>query len=184
MTPSHDVTADRLLTDVRNRLAEKIPEFTRGTLLITDEPVPPDAYFPKGKIACTVCLLDGGFDRGIWHGAGPNALTETSDLVVTILTRSKLDQPPQAEVALTNEKFGILTRFKPDLLRALLVDDPTADILQPWVPGDDDGFSYLRNGIEPVRSQGPGQMPGRDWLGLSLHFSVTFDWNLRLSPPA
>jgi len=100
------------------------------------------------------------------------------------LTRSKLDQPPQAENALLNETFGILTRFKPEILRAILVDDPTADILVPWVPVDDDGMSYLRDGIEPTRSQGPGQVPGRDWIGLSLHFSVTFDWNLRLTPPS
>jgi hypothetical protein len=185
MSVSTEGTALELLTAVKNRLATLIPDFGRGALMITDEPVPPDAYFAQGKLACTLCLLDGTFDKRLWAGGGPMQLTETSDLVVTILTHPKLDQPPQAEVALLNDKFGILTRFKPDILRALLVADPAADLLIPWVPVDDDGQYFLRDGgLVPVRSQGPGQVPGRDWIGLSLHFAVQFDWNLRLLPPS
>lgn len=170
-------TAYDLLTQVESRLLARVPGFNAANCFITDNPIPPDGYFPQGALACTICLLDGVFDDRLYDGGASNQLVETSDLVVTVFTRSKIDQPPRAKVAMLHEDRGILTKHKPLVLRALLVDDPTAAILSPWHPLRD-GQPFLRGSILPRRSQGPREIEGLDWLGLSLWFTVEFDWEL------
>lgn len=178
-----DGTAFDLLTQVEGRLLAKIPEFNAGNCFITDEPLPPDNYNPQGGVTCTICLLDGRFDKGLYAGGAANQLAEESDLVVTLLTRTKLDQPPRSKFALLNEERGILTKYKPRLLAAILVDDLAANILSPWNPLRKTGEPFLRDAIMPSRSQGPMRVSGSDWLGLSLHFDIVFDWQLREEIP-
>ncbi len=168
-----------LLKAIEDRLRSNLEYLNAGNCFITDEPIPPKSYFTTGKLACTICLLDGTFDGRLWVGGGPAQITEHSDLVVTLLTRSKIDQPPRAEAALLNADFGILTKHKPKLLQALLVDDPTATPIQPWIPVDSAGNQILNDAaLLPRKSRGPTQLTGGDWLGLELHFGVSIDWNL------
>jgi hypothetical protein len=175
-----DASPNILVSQVLDRLRKKIPVFNKANCLPTDSPIPPDSYFPQGKLTCTVCLLDGKFDRPLFIGGAGNQLTEYSDLVVTVLTRNKLDQPPRAEAALFNAEFGILSVHKPRLLQALIVDDPTQEILQQWIPVTESGAPFLRDGgLVPTHCRGPAQLDRSDWLGLELHFSVCFDWDLR-----
>jgi hypothetical protein len=176
---SREGTPYDLLKAVESRLRERLEYLNAGNCFITDEPIPPNSYFPTGKLVCTICLLDGTFDGGFWVGGGPAQLTEHSNLVVTLCTRSKLDQPPRAEQALLNADFGILTKHKPRILQALLVDDPQATTLRPWVPLNADGNQFLLDAaLRPTRSRGPTQLTGGDWLGLELHFAVAYDWDL------
>lgn len=176
---SREGTPYDLLKAVESRLREKLEYLGQGNCFITDEPIPPNSYFPSGKLTCTICLLDGKFDYPHWVGGGPAQLTEHADLVVTLMTRTKIDQPPRAEQALLNAEFGMLTKHKPRLLQALLVDDPAATALKPWVPLDADGNQFLLDAsLIPSRARGPTQLAGGDWLGLELHFSVAYDWDL------
>lgn len=174
---SIDGTQYDLLTQVESRLHARISLFDRGNCFICDGPVPPDAYFPQGLLACTIAVGDGVFNDSNYDGGAANVLTEDCDLIVTLFLRSKLDQPPRAKVALLDEERGLLTKLKPAVLQALLVDDPAAEILAPWLPMKS-GRPFLRGALIPRRSQGPREIPGLDWLGLSLYFQAEFDWDL------
>lgn len=173
-----DGTDFDLLRAVQARLCASVPKLAPGICMICDEPVPPGTYFPRGDLACTIALSDGTFDTEKYDGAGANQLCERKSLIVTVFTRSKLDQPPRAEFALLDEQRGILTCYKPAILRALLIHDPTAETLEPWQPLRGE-HPILRGALVPTRSQGPRQLLDDDWLGLSLFFDVEFDWELR-----
>lgn len=173
-----DGTDFDLLKAVQSRLEEKVPKLTKGLVMICDEPMPPKGYFPRGDLACTLALTDGQFDKSKYDSGGANQLTEKKQLVVTIFTRTKIDQPPRAEYAMLDKERGLLARYKPLLLGALLVDDLAAEpILNPWQPLKN-GHPIIRGSIVPDRSQGPREVFD-DWLGLSLFFDVEHDWELR-----
>lgn len=172
-----DGTDFDLLKAVKARLLEKVPKLTEGLVMICDEPIPPKAYFPRGDLACTLALTDGKFDEAKYNGGAANQLTETKQLVVTMFTRVKIDQPPRAEYSMLDPERGLLSRYKPLLLGAILVDDLSAALLQPWQPLKS-GRPIIRGSITPDRSQGPRQA-FEDWMGLSLFFHVDHDWELR-----
>lgn len=178
-----DGTAYHLLTEVETRLRAEVDGFNEATCFICDDPVPPDSYFPTGGVVCTIALVDGEFNGGHYIGGGANVLTETCSLVVTPMLNIVLDQPPRAKAALLNDSKGILTRYKPRILRALLVDDINAAILAPWFPVKD-AKPLTRGALLPTRSQGPRKLQGADWIGLSLYFEVEFDWDLTLPAEA
>lgn len=181
---AYDATDFDLLTAVKARLREQITKLEpEGLVMLCDEPVPPDAYFPRGEVCATVALSDGQFDKGKYDCGGANQLTEKKSLIVTVFTRVKVDQPPRSEYAMLDTERGLLARYKPQVLSAILVDDPTADILQPWQPLKN-GQPFLRGSIVPDRANGPRQLiAGNDWLGLSIYFDVEFDWDLRTPRP-
>lgn len=175
-----DTQDSPLLAAVVDRLRTRVKGLTQANCFATDQPVPPDAYFSQGDVACTVCLLDGTFDEQLWNGGGPNQLRETPRLGVTILRRTNIDQPPRLTSGLQDSSKGILKVWKLELLRALLVEDAAADVLVPWQPVDDEGLPILRGmGLLPRRSEGPRPLVGGEWLGLTLWFEVSFDWDLR-----
>lgn len=178
LPPTIDGTDFDLLTAVKARLTEKVPKLTDGLCLICDEPLPPESYYPRGDFAMTLALTDGTFDKSMYDAGGANQLCESKRLIATVLRRSNIDQPGRLEHAMLDEDRGILTRYKPFVLRAILVDDPAADILAPWQPMKN-GKPILRGAIMPDISQGPRQVTGGGWLGLSLFFIVEFDWELR-----
>lgn len=178
-----DGTAYHLLTEVETRLRAEVEGFNAGNCFICDSPVPPDSYFPTGGVVCTIALVDGQFSGGHFIGGAANVLTETCSLVITPMVNIKLDQPPRARVAMLDDSKGILTRYKPRILRAILVDDIDAAVLSSWFPVKD-GFPLTRGAILPRRSQGPVRLDGADWLGLSLYFEVEFDWDLTLPAEA
>ena len=172
-----DATDFDLLKAVKDRLLDKVPKLTDGLCMICDEPVPPKAYFPRGDIACTLALTDGTFDKAKYDCGGANQLTERKQLVVTMFTRAKIDQPPRAEYSMLDPERGMLARYKPLLLATILVEDLSAAILQPWQPLRN-GRPIIRGSITPDRSQGPREVLD-DWMGLSLFFDVEHDWELR-----
>lgn len=177
-----DGDAATLLLQVEARLIERVKlngaaMLGEGNCFITEEPIPPDSYFPTGNLAVTVCLGDGQFDEGMYDGGGANQLCEFGTLIVTAFARNKIDQPPRAKNALLNESRGLLAKLKPAILQAILVDDPAARILAPWHPLKN-GSPFLRGAIMPRASAGPRQLGGLDWLGLTLTFGVEFDWDL------
>lgn len=175
-----DATDHDLLMAVKGRLHDKISKLeSDGLVMICDEPIPPDAYFPRGELCCSIAVTDGVFDKANYQGGGANVLTEKKQLVVTVFSRVKIDQPPRAQNALLDTQRGMLTAYKPQVLLAILVDDPMAEILAPWEPSKD-GKAILRESICPDRCRGPIQVPNNpDWLGMHLFFDVEFDWNLR-----
>lgn len=179
------ITADTqdspLLAAIVDRLRDKVPLFNKANCFETEQPVPPSSYFPQGDVACTVCLQDGQFDERLYDGGGPNQLSETLQLGVTVFRRSKIDQPPRVTVALQDCDKGVLKVLKLSVLRALLVEDLDADILVPWQPVSADGNPILRGmGLVPRSCQGPRALSDMDWIGLTIWFSVAIDWDLRL----
>lgn len=174
-----DGTDFDLLFAVKDRLHARISKLKEGLVMICDEPVPPKAYFPAGDLACSLALTDGVFYKAKYDCGGANQLCERKSLVITIFQRSNIDQPPRAEHAMLDKERGMLAKWKPAVLSAVLVDDPAADLLAPWHPKNKSGQNILRGSIVPDRSQGPREMTEGSWLGLSLFFDVEFDWNLR-----
>jgi hypothetical protein len=174
-------TADELLVAIETRLRAQVEGLNKQNCFICDEPIPPESYFPTGKLACTIALIDGSFNPGHYDGGGANQLTEKCPLAITILSRVDIDQPPRAREALLSSDRGMFRRYKKQVLRAMLVDNIAiaSGILVPWQPTNEAG-EFIRGAIVPTRCQGPRQLPsGNDpWLGLTIWFDAEFDWDL------
>lgn len=183
---SADGTEFDLLSQIVDRLREKVP-FTAPQCFLSDEPVP--VIFPPTDPICTVSVGDCQFDAEYWSGGGGKQLTQHTPIYVTVLIRSTIDNPPSVNVALLDPNRGMLMRFKPRLLRALLseCDGESSDplLMRPWSP-DRDGEPILRDYVQPISCSAPkylqagpeGGRGGANFLGMTLTLRCSFDWRL------
>lgn len=181
---SADGTELDLLTQIQARLREKVP-FTVPQCFICDTQVP-EIFPPSGPI-CTISVGQSNFDGELFDGGGFNQLTQHTPVYVTVLVRSALDHPPAIETALLDPSGGLLMRYKPRILRALLADCDAAQHNRgptvPWSP-EHDGEPILRDWIKPVSCSAPLYMQqgegrgGARFLGITLTFRCSFDWRL------
>lgn len=175
-----------LLVAFQDRLREKVP-YSETQCFVTDEPVP--LIWPSKGPWCTVCLGDQQFDPELYSGGGMGQLCQHTPVLVTAFIQSGLDHPPRLPVAMLDPKAGILTEYKPKILRALLSEcdgkSDYPDLVVPWVPKSG-GQSICRDGVVPVSCSRPtymvqGETNGRQGiniLGITLTFRCSFDWSL------
>jgi len=184
---SADGTEFDLLTEIQNRLREKVP-FSESQCFLCDAPVP--MMFPVKDPCCTISVGASQFDPEYWSGGGFNQLTQHTPVLVTVLCRSTLDHPPRVETALLDPGRGLLMRYKPKILRALLAncDGDSSDSdgpMPPWSPKYQ-GEPILRDYVQPISCSAPvymaqGEDAGRGgayFLGITLTFRCSFDWRL------
>jgi len=167
-----------ILAAFRDRLRVACEECDEMTCFISDQPIP--VSIPAGGGHClTVSIGNGSFDQSLFAGGGHAALNEDSEIIVTIMIRISLDRVPQAERALISLDRGIISRWKRDVLKALLLSDPNLGAAsQPWEPliGDK---PLCREQIRPVTATSPADVPGHQgWVGMQIAFAVSFDWEL------
>jgi len=180
---SADGTELDLLTQIQDRLREKVP-FTVPQCFLCDLAVP--EIFPPTDPICTISVGASNFDPELFDGGGFNQLCQHTPIYVTVLCRSTLDHPPAIETALLDPNRGLLMRYKPRILRALLADCDAARHDQgptvPWSP-EHDGEPILRDWIKPMSCSQPTYMQTSDrggarFLGITLTFRCSFDWRL------
>ena len=175
---SADGTEYDLLTQVQGRLREKVP-FPESCCFISDAPVP--EFWPTVDPICTISVGDTQFDAEYWAGGGYEQLTQHTPLLITVFVRSSLDSPPRINAALLDPNRGLLMRYKPKILRALLAEcDGTSSPMPQWDPHYL-GESILRDAIQPVGCSAPRYAQDRggvNFLALTLTFRCSFDWRL------
>lgn len=165
-------TQQEILTAVVARLRECIPEYTDLTCFVSDHPTP--VSFPAGPICCTVTLGAGTFPERMFAGGGQLTLCEQTTLLVSPYVRSKLDKPAQTTQIMLNEEKGLITRFKPAILKALLQDGASL----PWQPLDSTGQRLLRSDLAPANCSAPAPDATGEFMGMIMSFAVEFDWRL------
>lgn len=158
------------MLSIRDRLISQIDGFSTASCFVSDYPEPPATLVPPSDVWATVAPNDGTFPEQFFAGAGIETLNEQTEAIVTVFSIVALDNPGHTERGMLDESTGLVARWKPAILRALLVN---------WEPTYD-GDELLRDQMQPTRSTGPHQwMYGsRQYLRLSLVFSISFDWDL------
>jgi hypothetical protein len=168
-------TQDQLLYQTVRRLRSQIKGFSESNCIVTDQEQP--EQWPSGNIVCTVCVAPGRFPEALFAGGGTSTLTEVAALKVSVYARCKLDKPPAAEAWIIGSDKGLVSKYKPAVLRALLCEEKNGEV-EPWEPCDADGVKLLRNQLSPISCTAPTPTANGDFLGITLAFDTTFDWKL------
>ncbi len=163
--------------EVLNAIAHRIREISGmndQNVVICDQPVP--VAMPGGQMCISVAPHDGKFPN-----SSPSIMSEDSTIITSIYRISKKDRPGRAEAKLLDEQS--LLAIKRLILVKMCVEDPTlVDNSPSWEPTRTVAGSripLLRQPPLPILSIGPidvAEHPG--WIGLHLHWSVLFDWDL------
>ncbi len=130
-----------------------------------DEDRPP----PTGKNFYLTVRPDGGeFDRGLFEGGGPDQLTDTTGIVVTIHTHTQLDRGGRDKQVLFHATAGLLPYLKP-VMKALAGHDLVIN---------GNGDVCLRELIRPVGYSTPTRKQKERWSHTDVYFALTFDWDM------
>lgn len=166
-------TQIEVLKAIADRIRQ-IPGMNDQNVIICDQPVP--SMMPGGQMCISVAPSDGQFPN-----SSPSIMSEDSGLIVGIYRISKKDRPGRAEAKLFDEQS--LLELKHKILTKMCVENPSQlDNSPSWEPTRIvTGYRVplLREPPLPTRSIGPvdvAEHPG--WIGLQLHWSVLFDWDL------
>lgn len=168
-------TQDQLLQQFARRLRSQIKGFSESNCVVTDQEQP--EQWPGGNVVCTVCASPGRFPEAFYAGGGTSTLCEVASVKVSVYVRCKLDKPSSAEAWIIGKDKGLVSRFKPAVLRAVLCEEKN-DQVGPWEPCDEDGVKLLRNQLSPISCSAPTPTGDGQFLGITLAFDTTFDWRL------
>lgn len=168
-------TQDELLRQTVRRLRNQVKGLSESNCLVTDQEQP--ASWPSGPLACTVCVAPGRFPESLFAGGGISTLCELAALKVSVYVRCKLDKPPAAEAVISGTDKGLIAKFKPAILKALLCEDKNGKV-GPWEPCDENGVKLLRNQLSPISCTAPTPTADGEFLGITISFDTTFDWRL------
>lgn len=172
---SDRATQEEILNRVVDRLRVKIPDFSDAVCFLADQPVPP--AWPVGDVACVVAVGDGRYPESFTSGGGVSTLCKSLTLGVTPWIRCNLDAIPSMDVVLNGER-GLFSCWEPAILRALLLETDSSGTVTAWNPVGADGVGLLRNQIAPLNSTTPRFDATAEWLGMTVNFSIDFDWRL------
>jgi hypothetical protein len=171
---SDRATQAEIMLAIVQRLRERVDGLTDSTCFISDQRMP--VSWPAGHLACTVVAGEGEVDDAMWTGGGYSTICEHLQIQITIWLRCMLDQIPRAEASLAGEE-GMLSRFKPQLIRALLLEKYGGRI-ENWMPAGSDGLGLLRNPLQLLRCGAPLPDSEQKYLGMTLFFRASFDWRV------
>ena len=173
---SDRATQSDILGAIVQRLRQRVPNCTDATCFLSDQREP--MQWPAGGHICvTVAAGAGQFDESMWAGGGWSTLCELVQIHVTVWLRALLDQPPRTEQALRGEE-GMFSRYKPEILRALLLQRLSDGRLDAWMPVDPSGIGLLRQPLQPLSCSVPMPEGSGKYVGMSLTFLAMFDWLL------
>lgn len=164
-----------ILEAITQRLRQRVPDLSEVNTFVSDQRQP--VKFPSDRLCCTITPGPGRFDEALWAGGGQSQICETLDVLVTLWLQNRLDAIPRATNALLGER-GILSWYKPHLLRALLLEDLGNGSIDAWMPVGQDGMGLLRNYLRPVSCSSPMPEQTQSWIGMTLTLEASFDWML------
>lgn len=177
MSQSDRATEYEIITAVLNRLHAKVPELNDHTCIFCDQPVP--AFWPPGPLCCVVSPGGSSYPEAFYVGGGVSTLYQDSTLDVTVWLQRLLDRPTSLTEALLANQSGLIRRWKPEILRALLLEMDDSNEAYEWMPLNEDGKGLLRGMLAP-RNASAIKIVDTDtpWVGLTISFGVEFDWRL------
>lgn len=171
-----------LLTSFRDRLIAKVSGLSAVNCVISDSAIP--SVWPADP-CCTVSPGDSQFREDYWNGGGPNQLTSQGSIAVTMFMRCVLDRPPDMETIMVDATQGLLLKWKPPILKALLVNDATwsCNYKEAWQPTTTGGLSILRQPPRPISCSSPRFVPTDEqstipFLAFTFTLEVEYDWLL------
>lgn len=171
---SNRSTQSEILSSIVQRLRKRVPELTDATCFVSDQRQP--VQWPTGPLCVTVVAGPGSFDESMWAGGGFATLCESLQIQITIWQRCMLDHIPRAEASLQGET-GMFSRYKPEILRALILQN-NSGVIEHWMPSYEDGTGMLRQPLQPVSCSPPMPEATQTYLGMTLTFNCLFDWML------
>ncbi|MFO0940054.1 MAG: hypothetical protein U0930_04740 [Pirellulales bacterium] len=178
-------TKAEVLEAFRSRLRDVCPGCAKtGQCFISDQPVPEGELFPSISHFVTVSAGAGSFDQSMFVGGGAATLNQDFQLVVTPIVQMNLDRLPAAEKRMLHISRG-LTTWEQNILSSILLDNPNnPNSVRPWDPEFGDR-KLLRNLPMPVHTSDVFDVPNQlGYSGISITFSVSFDWRLGIVTPS
>ena len=181
-------TLDDLLRQIQKRLRSNIPELGEEDCFVTVEPIPEIA--PPGELIVTISPGAYRFPDDFFTGGGFETLMCSGTVDITVLHRTNLDQPTHSPLQLLDEDRGLIARYFPRVLRAMLVtdvtdpNDPQKVVRIAWQPTNKKGEPMLRNHFRPVEVGAPAPtVIGREggavgFVAATLSFQADFDWSI------
>lgn len=168
-------TQERILYRVITRLRESVDVLSEGNCFLSDQPIPP--FWPQSAIVCTVSAGDGHYNEGMFLGSGHEQLCEEFPLTIGIFVLTGgLDTPGRNTAVMLGPDTGLITVYKPKILRALLVQK-VGDEFVAWEACDNHGVPMAKE-FRPTRCSRPQPTDDGSRLGIQIDFAVSFDWEL------
>lgn len=180
-----NATKSEILETFRNRLRDVCPGCAKpNQCFLSDQPVPEDEIFPSISHFVTISFGAASFDQGLFNGGGVRTLNQDCQIIFTPIVQMNLDRLPSSEKRLLHISRGLAT-WEQNILSSILLDNPNSpNSYKPWDPMVGDR-PLLRNQPRPLHTSDPFDVPGRlGYAGISITFSVSFDWHLGLVTPS
>ena len=161
-----DVTQEKVITAIALRLRAEL-NLPESQVIETVEPLSPPKLPPGGDYYLTVSPGDGVFPEDLQDGGGDSQLNEEAEIIVTGLSRVKLDQTNSDKAVIHNAEQGLLP-IKQLILKTLAGQDPA-------LPSGD---KFLRQFLLARRSTQPTYDEDAGVSFISVTFMASFDWDL------
>lgn len=175
MPTSDRATQKQILDAIVERLRDKVDDLGDTNCFASDQRQP--VSWPPDHHAVTVSVGGGRFPEPFYASAGALTLCEQTTVAVTVWLHMDLDRSGRVEEALLSE-CGLISDWKPDILRALLITEDDDGNPIPWHPVGEDGLGLLRNMLAPLSCSDVFTDAAGEWIGMTLTFGVDFDWRL------
>lgn len=169
----HRATKQQLVEAIHNRLISRIDRLTAWNCLISERRQP--ATWPTDTVCVIFRLQNGRFPPNYMAGGGLLTPCEQLSMDITVWLRQWTQSTPNWEMALLGHE-GLISYWKPAVLRALLVTEAADGTMIPWQPVDAHGDRLWRNPLVPTQSSAPVVDGENSWLGLTITFTCDYDW--------
>lgn len=166
-------TKQQIVAAILDRLIDRIDRLTAWNCILSDQQQPPQ--WPSGAECLILSVRDGQFPEHYTTGGGALTLCEQLTIRVTPWIQQWTRSVTDWEHAMTGP-VGLMSYWKPTLLRTLLISEATDSRLVPWQPVDHHGDVLWRNTLSPVQCSRPLVDQSGEWLGLTLTFTCDYDW--------
>lgn len=175
--PHQNVTEIDLLIAIRDRLRQRVDWCSESNCYITRQQIP--SVVSATAPFATILYDDSSHDTNYYDGGGPMQTKMDVNILISIITRCGLDQPPKSELALIDDQVGALT-YRNQVLQALLVSDDSCEHYRsPWNPVNVvTGVPFLRDyGLRLARASGLRDLSTDklNLMGTVCHFVGTMD---------
>lgn len=144
-------------------------------VILSDQPIP--RFLPQSELAFSVSMGGGSFTERLWNGGHHRTAGTEAHLTTSVFVRVLKDSPGRKKSALLDESAA-WDWFERILAHLTVAEPEKGPDSQPWEPSTN-GIPLLRNIPTPSHFSDCLEVPNHvGWIGISLVWSIEFDWNL------